>query len=98
MALSDRQAAALVAAGRLLQSPRWTGGAVVIARAPGETYPQAVARAIAALDADTRVRLRELVAWVLDYDLAVGTMEGHNVHQISHGRHKENKSWVTPRK
>lgn len=66
--MTDQQAAALVAAGRILQSRQWPAGPIKIAPAPGETYPQAVARVVAALDAGERDRLRELVAWVLDYE------------------------------
>lgn len=65
--LNDNQAAALLAAGRLLQSTAWPGGAHRIERQAGETYPQAVARSIAALSALDRDYLRELVAWVLNY-------------------------------
>lgn len=66
--MNSTQAAALVAAGRFLQSRHWPGGGMKITCAPGETYPQAVARVIATLDDGDRDRLRELVAWVLDYD------------------------------
>ncbi len=66
--MNSNQAAALVAAGRLLQSRRWPGGGIHIKAQAGETYPQAVARIIATLDDGDRGRLRELVAWVLDYD------------------------------
>lgn len=66
----DARAAALVAAGRLLQSRGWPGGSVRIQAAPGETYPQAVARTIAALPEHERAALRELVAWVRDYERA----------------------------
>lgn len=65
--MTDQQASALVAAGRILQSRQWPAGPIKIAPAPGEAYPQAVARVIASLDAGERDRLRELVAWVLDY-------------------------------
>lgn len=66
--MNDRQATALLAAGRLLQSRTWPGGSRQIDPAPGEAYPQAVARLIATLDITDRDHLRELVAWVLDYD------------------------------
>ncbi len=66
--MNDRQATALLAAGRLLQSRTWPGGSRKIDPAAGETYPQAVARTVAALDDTDRDRLRELVAWALDYD------------------------------
>lgn len=66
--MNDRQATALLSAGRLLQSRTWPGGSRKIDPAPSETYPQAVARVIATLDAGDCDHLRELVAWVLDYD------------------------------
>lgn len=68
--MDDRHVAALLAAGRLLQSKRWPGGPVKIVPEPGgcETYPQAVARVIAGLATSDRARLRELVGWVLDYE------------------------------
>lgn len=66
--MNDAQARALIAAGRLLQSKTWPGGKIRIEPAAGEAYPQAVARIIATLDDGDRDRLRELVAWVLDYD------------------------------
>lgn len=65
--MTDQQAAALIAAGRILQSRQWPAGPVKIAPALGETYPLAVARVIAALDAGERDRLRELVGWVISY-------------------------------
>jgi hypothetical protein len=68
--MTDQQAAALIAAGRILQSRQWSAGPIKIAPAPGETYPLAVARVIAALDAGERDRLRGLVAWVLEYERA----------------------------
>lgn len=64
------QIAALVAAGRLLQSRSWPGGKKKIECEPGETYPQAVARAIATIDAGDRDHLRELVGWVRSYERA----------------------------
>lgn len=67
--MSPTKAAALVAAGRLLQSKTWPGGGVQIRAQPGETYPAAVARAIASLAAAERDHLRELVAWVRDFEL-----------------------------
>lgn len=66
--MNDRQATALLAAGRLLQSRTWPGGSRKIDPAPSETYPQAVARVIATLNITDRGHLRDLVAWVLDYD------------------------------
>lgn len=68
--MNDQQAAALIAAGRILQSRQWPAGPVKIAPAPGEAYPLAVVRAIAALDTGERDRLRELVGWVMDYERA----------------------------
>lgn len=68
--MTDQQASALVAAGRILQSRQWPGSPIKIAPAPGETYPLAAARAIGALDAGERDRLRELVGWVMDYERA----------------------------
>lgn len=62
------QAVALIAAGRLLQSKTWYGGRKQIRLDPGGTYPQAVARMIAMLAVADRDRLREVVAWVLDYE------------------------------
>lgn len=67
-AYSDEQAAAMVAAGRLLQSPLWTSGKKRIWRMEGESYPQAVARIIALLPETERNELRELVAWVRAYE------------------------------
>lgn len=66
--MNDRQVTALIAAGRLLQSRTWPGGSRKIDPAPGESYPLAVARVIATLDSGDRDHLRELVAWVKDYD------------------------------
>jgi len=66
--VNSNQAAALVAAGRILQSRNWTGGGIRIKAQAGETYPQAVARIIDTLDGGDREQLRGLVAWVLDYD------------------------------
>lgn len=82
--IPDRHAAALVSAGRLLQSPSWPGGRIKIEPRKregglqlgesGETYPQAVARVVAALDDGQRAHLRELVAWVLDYQRQEATI------------------------
>lgn len=66
--MTDAQAAALLAAGRLLQSRGWPGGPVEIVKREGEAYPPAVARVIATLTITDRDHLRGLVAWVLDYD------------------------------
>lgn len=41
-----------------------------IERWEGETYPGAVSRVIAMLNDDDRDVLRELVAWVMDYEKA----------------------------
>lgn len=68
--MTNNQAVALVAAGRLLQSRNWPSGEIHIKAQAGETYPQAVARIIATLDAGERDRLRGLVAWVLEYERA----------------------------
>lgn len=72
--MTDHQAGALIAAGRILQSRQWLAGPIKIAPAPGETYPQAVARVIAALDAGERDRLRELVGWVMSYERQEATI------------------------
>lgn len=66
--MNESQVRALIAAGRLLQSKTWPRGRVEIDKWEGESYPQAVSRAIAALDDVDRQRLRELVAWVLEYE------------------------------
>lgn len=66
--MTDNQAAALVTAGLLLQSKSWPGGRVKIDKRAGETYPQAVARNIAGLEAAERNRLRNLVTWVREYE------------------------------
>lgn len=71
--MPPRQAQALLAAGRLLQSSGkrgWLddGGKMRIERAPGETYPQTVARVVRALPPDERDRLRELVRWVMSFE------------------------------
>jgi hypothetical protein len=68
--MDDEKAAALVAAGRLLQSKDWFWGKREIKRAPGETYPAAVLRVIQTLPADERAKLRELTEWVRDYERA----------------------------
>ena len=65
---TNGQIMSLLAAGRLLQSKTWPGGRVGIAKMSGESYPAAVARAIAALSAAEREGLRELVSWVRDYE------------------------------
>lgn len=66
--MNESHIRALIAAGRLLQSKAWPGGRVEIDKREGESYPRAVSRAIAALDEADRNRLRELVAWVLEYE------------------------------
>jgi hypothetical protein len=68
--MDDEKAAALIAAGRLLQSKQWFWGKREIKRAPGETYPEAVLRVIETLDEEERSKLRELVSWVRDYERA----------------------------
>ena len=67
---SGGQIAALVVAGRLLQSRSWPGGKKKIECEPGETYPQAVARVVAGLADGERDHLRELVGWVRSYERA----------------------------
>lgn len=66
--MNESQARALIAAGRLLQSKTWPGGRVRIEKREGESYPQGVSRAIAALNEADRQQLRELVAWVMEYE------------------------------
>lgn len=66
--MNESQVRALIAAGRLLQAKTWPGGRVKIEKGEGEAYPQAVSRVVASLDDGNRDRLRELVAWVLDYE------------------------------
>lgn len=68
--MTDEEAAALVAAGRLLQSKDWPYGRKSISKAPGEAYPQAVARVIRTLSEDERRYLRELTSWVREYERA----------------------------
>jgi threonine synthase len=68
--MEDKEAAALVAAGRLLQSKTWPYGRKKIEREAGESYPAAVARAIKGLPEDEREKLRELTQWVRDYERA----------------------------
>lgn len=66
--MNDAQARALIAAGGLLQSKTWPNGRMKIERLEGETYPQAVSRIIATLEGSDRDRLREMAAWVLEYE------------------------------
>lgn len=66
--MNDAQARALIAAGRLLQSKAWPGSRVKIEKREGETYLQAVSRAISKLDDGDRDHLRGLVVWVLEYE------------------------------
>jgi hypothetical protein len=68
--MDDEKAAALVAAGRLLQSKDWFWGRREIQRRERETYPQAVLRVIQTLDENERAKLRELTEWVRDYERA----------------------------
>lgn len=68
--MDDEKAAALLAAGRLLQSKDWFWGRREIKRMPGEKYPAAVLRVIQTLDAEERAKLRELTEWVRDYEKA----------------------------
>lgn len=68
--MTDEEAAAFVAAGRLLQSRDWPSGRKSIQKLPGETYPQAMARVIGTLPEDERRYLRELTSWVREYERA----------------------------
>jgi hypothetical protein len=68
--MRDEEAAALVAAGRLLQSKDWFWGRREIKREAGETYPAAVLRVIQTLDESERAKLRELTEWVRQYEKA----------------------------
>jgi hypothetical protein len=68
--MDDEKAAALVAAGRLLQSKDWFWGKHEIKREHGESYPQAVLRVIKTLDENERAKLRELTQWVREYEKA----------------------------
>lgn len=73
MTLSDRAAARLVIAGRLLQaSPREGGWGLRIQRRDGESYPLAVMREISALAEGDQARLRGLVDWVESYEREEG--------------------------
>jgi hypothetical protein len=69
--MDDQTVAALLAAGRLLQSRQWFWGKREIKRMEGETYPMSVMRTIETLPAEERAKLRELVAWVRDYERTV---------------------------
>jgi hypothetical protein len=66
--MRDEEAAALVAAGRLLQSKTWPGGRKKIVCQPGEKYPAAVRRVIQTLSNDEKKLLREYVQWVREYE------------------------------
>lgn len=68
--MTNEEAAALIAAGRLLQSKGWISGRKRIERTSGEKYPEAVLRTINSLPETEREMLRELVAWVRDYERA----------------------------
>lgn len=70
--MTDDQAAALMIAGRFLQSADWPGGRLRIQADKGESYPAAVLRTISTLAPSQRQELRELVAWVRDYERAPG--------------------------
>lgn len=66
--VTDEEADAYIAAGRLLQSRQWPFGRKAIEKTHGETYPNAVKRVIDTL-ADNELRvLRELVSWVRSYE------------------------------
>lgn len=69
--MTDEQAAALVAAGRLLQSKGWATGRKTIDVQAGESYPSAVQRVIGSLPEDERQALRGLVEWVRQYERAI---------------------------
>ena len=66
--MTDEEAAAYVAAGRLLQSREWSFGRKSIEKADGETYPDAVRRVIDTLTENELQVLRELVGWVRSYE------------------------------
>lgn len=69
--LSDRAAARLVTAGRLIQAEKKAGGwGIKIDRAPGEKYPASVLRTLKSLPADDQAKLRDLVDWVEAYESA----------------------------
>lgn len=67
---TDEQAAALVVAGRLLQSKNWPSGRKKIEPLSDENYPEAVLRAICALPKEEQEMLRELTSWVREYSKA----------------------------
>lgn len=67
--MTDAQAAALVAAGRILQSRHWSPP-IKIEKTAGESYPEAVLRTIGGLTKNDRARLRELVVFVREYEEA----------------------------
>ena len=67
---TDEQAAALVVAGRFLQSQDWPSGRKKIEPRGGENYPEAVLRAICALPKEEQEVLRELTSWVREYEKA----------------------------
>lgn len=69
--MTDEQAAALVAAGRLLQSKDWCSGRKTIEKLDGESYPEAIQRVIGSLSEDERDALRGLVEWVRQYERAI---------------------------
>jgi hypothetical protein len=68
--MDDETVAALLAAGRLLQSKQWFSGKKTIKREEGETYPMAVLRVIQTLPPPERAKLRELTQWVREYERA----------------------------
>ncbi len=70
---SAGQVSYLIAAGRLIQNKKWPWGKRKINRLAGEAYPQAVFRTVTfELDGKERQHLRELVAWVRDYEREEG--------------------------
>lgn len=64
----EEQIAALNAAGRLLESPQWPGGAIEIKPLAGETYEQAVTRVVATLAPAVTARLRSATSWIREYE------------------------------
>lgn len=66
--VTDEEADAYIAAGRLLQSRQWPFGRRSIEKANGETYPDAVKRVIDTLTENELRVLRELVTWVRSYE------------------------------
>lgn len=80
-ARNDRGARRLVLAGGLLQSKEQTEGheRTKIQAGPGETYPNAVLRAVGAMPEGHRARLKELVDWVEEYVSASAGTEASEI-------------------